>query len=48
MPDYQFSAIKIVPQSASKEPVAVGVILYDPKKGEISADGKFGNLKSGI
>lgn len=35
MPDYQFSAIKIVPQSASKEPVAVGVILYDPKKGEI-------------
>ena len=35
MPDYQFSAIKIVPQSARREPVAVGVILYDPKKGEI-------------
>lgn len=35
MPDYQFSAIKIVPQSAGREPVAVGVILYDPKRGEI-------------
>ena len=35
MPDYQFSAIKIVPQSARREPVAIGVILYDPKKGEI-------------
>ena len=35
MPDYQFSTIKVVPQSACKEPVAVGVILYDPKRGEI-------------
>lgn len=35
MPDYEFSTIKIVPQSARREPVAVGVILYDPKKGEI-------------
>lgn len=34
MPDYQFSTIKIVPQSAHKEPVAIGVILYDPEKGE--------------
>lgn len=35
MPDYQFSTIKIVPRSVSKEPVAIGVILYDPKKGEV-------------
>ena len=35
MHDYQFSTIKVVPQSARKEPVAVGVILYDPKRGEI-------------
>ena len=35
MHDYQFSTIKIAPQSAHREPVAVGVILYDPKKGEI-------------
>ncbi len=35
MPDYQFSTIKIAPQSARREPVAVGVILYDPQKGEI-------------
>ena len=34
MPDYQFSTIKAVPQSARKEPVAIGVIIYDPKKGE--------------
>ncbi len=34
MPDYQFSTIKVVPQSAHREPVAVGVILYDPKRGE--------------
>ena len=34
MPDYQFSTIKVVPQSAHKEPVAIGVILYDPEKGE--------------
>lgn len=35
MPDYQFSTIKVVPQSARMEPVAVGVILYDPAKGVI-------------
>ena len=35
MPNYQFSTIKVVPQSAQREPVAVGVILYDPAKGEI-------------
>ena len=35
MPDYQFSTIKVVPQNARSEPVAVGVILYDPKRGEI-------------
>ena len=35
MPNYQFSTIKVVPQSAHKEPVAVGVILYDPKRGEV-------------
>lgn len=35
MPDYQFSTVKIVPQSARREPVAVGVILYDPKRGEV-------------
>ena len=35
MHDYQFSTIKVAPQSAHREPVAVGVILYDPKKGEI-------------
>ena len=35
MPDYQFSTIKVVPQSARKEPVAVGVILYDPARGVI-------------
>lgn len=35
MPDYQFSTVKIVPQSARMEPVAVGVILYDPAGGVI-------------
>lgn len=35
MHDYQFSTIKIAPQSAHKEPVAIGVILYDPKNGEV-------------
>ena len=35
MHDYQFSTIKIAPQSAHRAPIAVGVILYDPKKGEV-------------
>lgn len=35
MPDYQFSTVKVVPQSSHREPVAVGVILYDPKRGEV-------------
>ena len=35
MPNYQFSTIRVVPQSAHAEAVAVGVILYDPKRGEV-------------
>ena len=35
MPDYQFSTVKVVPQSARRGPVAVGVMLYDPARGEI-------------
>lgn len=35
MPDYQFSTIKIVPESPRMEPVAVGVIVYDPKANTI-------------
>lgn len=35
MPSYQFSTVKIDPQSARREAVAVGVILYDRERGVV-------------